>query len=305
MRTLAILATGAVLVTAFGRTAFQSNLPEPLASDFSKLSSAKSLKLDYTNRVVGEAPVHYTLDMTKDKEFKLTWDGGFVQSDGTNLYTYNKAKNTYTKEAITDDVLAKFEKRPEVVGWAAFLQKDPSKDIEGASQADSKSMKGNPVQGVNVSWKGGKTSAVIYVDTANGVTRGYTFKTGGKEYLAIADKVDLSSDPIPDSEFAFTAPDGATLVEVQSDGATFADVQSILNDNCMPCHNSTNKRASIDLSNYSGVSAVVTANNPSDSLLIKSVKGDGVDKMPKGRPALSSDQIKKMSDWISAGAKNE
>jgi hypothetical protein len=65
------------------------------------------------------------------------------------------------------------------------------------------------------------------------------------------------------------------------------------------------------MSSYDGVmkggehGPIVVAGDPAKSDLIGFITGKKQPAMPKGRPALSADQVKTISDWITAGAKNE
>ncbi len=81
----------------------------------------------------------------------------------------------------------------------------------------------------------------------------------------------------------------------------------------MPCHGGggggRGPAAGIDLSSYDGAmkggrrGPVITAGDPDGSELVKAVSGPNP-KMPKNKPPLSPDDIKTISDWIKAGAKN-
>jgi outer membrane lipoprotein-sorting protein len=303
MKLLALIGSVGVLAGAFAKQAAAPDLPAPLASDLTKLSTATSLKAHFTKRIVGEAPTAFSLEMTKDKKFKLSWDTGFVISDGTSVYTYKKTGNTYTQVDTGDKSIEKFRKRTELLGWEAFLQAKPGSDIVSATAGADRTVGGITVNTFDVTYKPGNRMATLFVDPKLGVTTGFSYKVKDKEYLVLADMIDVSSNPLPDKDFAFVAPDGAT--RVKDSGGDFASVQQLLNDSCMPCHSSDHKRAGVDLSNFDGIAAIVKPSDSAGSLLIKAVKGDGVDLMPKGHAPLSDDQIASLAAWIDAGAKNE
>ncbi|WP_437588374.1 PE-PGRS family protein [Sorangium sp. So ce1000] len=106
-----------------------------------------------------------------------------------------------------------------------------------------------------------------------------------------------------------------------ADAATFAEVRTILNTNCAgaACHGSPNAPpAGLDLrANMAhgelvdGASAtcapkvLVVPGKPSESYLINKLKGEGLcadgKRMPPTAP-LSAANIKKINDWICAGA---
>lgn len=305
MRSLAFFLGGAALL---GYAAQTPNLPTPLVNHLAKLSSATTVNVKYTFRVVGESPTEYKLALGRPKMFKLSNDAGFVQSDGKTLYTYTKSTNSYTEEPLTDDTIADFSKRPEVFGWAAFLQKEPAADIAVAKAGSTRNVQGNDVTEVEVTLKKGNTSGTLYVDKKIGIARGYALKSGDKQYLATASELSLKSgkpdDKADETLFAFVAPDGAKKAEAKP-AATFAQVQEIVNNNCMPCHNSSNRRAGLDLSNYEGIAGAVTPGNPHASKLIQSLHAPGAGRMPKNRPPLSQDTEAVLIAWINAGAKKD
>lgn len=303
MRSVALFLGGAVVL---GFAAQTPNLPAPLANHLAKLSSASNVSVVYKFRVVGESPTEYKLSLGRPKMFKLASDTGFVQSDGKTLYTYTKSSNSFTETPLTDEALAEFTKKPEVYAWAAFLQKEPANDIAVARAGATRNVAGNDVTEVEVTMKKGGVVSTLYVDKKLGIARGYSLKQGDKQYLAAASELTIKTDPAdakPES-FAFSAPDGAKKVEPTAAAAgSYADVQTILNDNCMPCHSASNMAAGIDLSNAHGVMAVVTPGNAAGSRLIMSLHASGGNRMPKGRSPLSAASEATIVAWINAGAK--
>jgi outer membrane lipoprotein-sorting protein len=303
MKLLALLSSSAVLVIAFAQQDAAPTLPEPLASALTKLSTAKTLKVHFTKRLVGGAADAMTLEMAKDNKFKLTYTDGFIVSDGKSVYTYKKTGNTYTQVDTTDKSVAKFRSRLDVLGWEAFFQTKPGSDIVSATAGADKMILGQTTKTVNVTLKPGNREASYFISSATGVPAGFDVKIKDKEWLILADKVEVGDGPLPDKDFTFEAPEGATLVK--DTGSDFASIQQLMTDNCMPCHSADHKRAGVDLSSYDGISAAVKSGDSANSLLVKAVKGDGVDLMPKGRGPLTSDQIASLAAWIDAGAKNE
>lgn len=91
----------------------------------------------------------------------------------------------------------------------------------------------------------------------------------------------------------------------------YAAVQTIFTNNCMPCHGggSRGPAGGVDLSSYDGVikggrsGPVVVAGDPAGSKLVKMISGP-TPSMPKNKPPLSASDVKTISDWIQAGAKN-
>jgi len=299
----AILLAGAFVLFGFG--AHQATLPAPLAKDYDKLSSAPSLTVEFKMSSPGTPRLDYQLMLGKPNMFKLTYDDGFIQSDGQNIYTYKKADNTYTQVPVSDDSLADVAGRPEMFGWAPYFVKDAATLIAGAKVVGPKPVSGNDTTEVNVIMKKAPVTATMYLDKMLDVPRGYDLKTGSNEYLVIASKIEVGKEKMADSMFAFSAPSGAKMVALTaSTDATYANVQKLMTANCMPCHNAQNRRSNVDLSNYAGIAANTTPGDGKNSILVKVLVAPGAARMPAGgRPPLSKDEIAMITKWIDDGAK--
>ncbi len=302
MRALPFIFAGALLVVAAAR---QANLPSPLAGHYQKLADAKGITLTFTSQVIGEAPADYHLELSKPAEYKLSYPSGFVTSDGKTVTTYNKDKNEYSQEPATADTLKAFLARPEVLGWAPLLAKNPTDSVLVAKLGSPRNVKGSPTTQVDVAMKDKGGNGTLYIDDKLGVVRGYDWKLGEKEYLVTATDIAVSPDALPDADFVFVAPDGAKLVEQQKSGSLFAGVSDLLSASCMPCHSAQSQRAGLDVTSYDSIVATVTPGDPANSLLVKALRGNGARKMPQGRPSLSEDQIQLVEKWIAAGAKKD
>jgi hypothetical protein len=89
------------------------------------------------------------------------------------------------------------------------------------------------------------------------------------------------------------------------------DIQTIFNPNCAmsSCHG-TNPPSGLKLTSYADITKGGVSGKPyvagdsANSLIIKRLEGTIPPRMPSGGAALSSDQIKKIKDWINAGAKD-
>ena len=301
MKSVALFALAPAVLAALGG---QGSLPEPLAGDFAKLASAQSLHVHYTFLIGSDSQGRYDLWMSRDKLFKLAYPGGFVLSDGQNIYTYTKATNSYSKAPLSDRALAAFDRRPEVFAWAPFFEKSPELHVQSAQLGQSHSFRGSPVQDVTYQVTPQNGKATVFIDQGLGVARGAKLETD-KVYLAQADEISVSDKADSSDKYAFVAPDGATETAMAGAGVTYAQVQDLMNNNCMPCHNSNNQRAGFDLTNYGGVASTVQPGKSSDSLLIKALTGNGADLMPRGRAPLSDANIHLIQQWIDSGAKNQ
>ncbi len=282
----------------------QTTLPAALTTDFSKLGSAKSFHAHYTFSVNSVSQGQYDLSMSRDNRFRLDYPGGFVLSDGQNVYEYTKATNSYTRTAFDNSGLSSFLKRPEVFPWRPFFDTSPEKRIQSAQMGGHETVNGKDVQDVAMVVGKAQHSATLYIDPSTGVAWGARLESD-KVYVEQADQLTLSDQPDSADKYAFVAPDGALEAQAASSGPTYAQVQQLLTNNCMPCHNSQNQRAGYDLTNYNGVTQIVSAGKSSDSLLIKALRGQGADLMPRGRAQLAETDIELIAKWIDAGAKND
>jgi len=298
MRALALISLGVFALAA----AQQATLPAPLTKHFATLAAAPSLTVEYTVRNIGEAPSAFKLVLSRPGEFKLTTPTGFVLSDGKTVTTYTTAKKTYTQEAYSDAWVAGFAKKPEVLAWGAYLQKDPATLIDGARAVTAKEIMTVTTIPVEVMYKKATVPVTLYIDPKLGLARGALLKSGEKEILVFAKTVEIGKEPVADAQFAFVAPEGSKKEEVMVE-AGFTQVSAILTGNCLPCHSADHHRGGFDLSSYDGISKAVKPGDAAGSILVKAVRGAGAKKMPPGDHSLSADQIKTLEAWITAGAK--
>ncbi|MFP4452002.1 MAG: c-type cytochrome domain-containing protein [Desulfobacterales bacterium] len=102
---------------------------------------------------------------------------------------------------------------------------------------------------------------------------------------------------------AETASAGAS-----SSAVSFAEVQTVLQNNCTNCHAGDKPPKNLNLSSYEKVmegsekAPVVIAGKPAESELIKRVKGISAPQMPPAGPGLSKSDIRILEKWIEAGA---
>lgn len=103
--------------------------------------------------------------------------------------------------------------------------------------------------------------------------------------------------------------------EVQLDVSFTNDVQPILDQHCISCHNSGFANNNSDLSSYSAIfsgtgaiygNKLVVPNFPDSSGLVDKIEPnpDSGGRMPTGGPFLSGDEIQTIRAWINEGALN-
>src|ERR1035441_3118897 len=86
------------------------------------------------------------------------------------------------------------------------------------------------------------------------------------------------------------------------------DIKPLIQRRCLPCHSSSEMRASLNLETFQGVMKgggsgdVVKPGRVSASMLYKVLaREEGVPQMPLGGPKLSDADINKVRDWIQGG----
>lgn len=298
------LALASLALLSFGAAVGWVPLPTALAKGFDVLAKAPSLSVEYSLRKGDGAPVAYKLLLGKPNAFRLTDPNGYMVSDGKTVTTYTNATKTYSETPLTEAWLAEFAHRPEIMPWAAFFQKAPADEFLSAAAAAPRKIGGVDTDAVSFEPKKG-LGGTLYLDRESGVARAATLGPSREPTLVVATKVEvgklsLRADPGP---FAFVPPAGAVKT-VPVVTVAFADVKALIDDRCMPCHAGATPKAGIKLDTYEGIVATVVPGDPKASLLIKSVKGEGVRKMPLGNhPALTEAEIAAWSAWIEAGAK--
>jgi mono/diheme cytochrome c family protein len=104
-----------------------------------------------------------------------------------------------------------------------------------------------------------------------------------------------------------TGSPGASTTSGAPTTVAYADVQAVLDKNCVKCHGADNPKAGISLVSHEALmkSSAVTAGDPENSLLVQALRGShGKKLMPMGSAALLEADIKKIETWIKDGAKS-
>jgi hypothetical protein len=90
------------------------------------------------------------------------------------------------------------------------------------------------------------------------------------------------------------------------DGCFREDVLPIFVSNCTMsgCHNSKDKRAGYDLSNYEGIMKGIKPKHPLRSEIYNTIKGNNPSMPEKPYPKLSAGDVGMIKLWINMGARN-
>lgn len=287
--------------------AAQRMLPGQLSKQAKLLQDAKTLSGSVTIQALPGAQSTATFSFGKPNLYRIENADGFVLCDGTNVYRYTKASNSYTVTPADDATLLKDVSGPATWAWTTFFAKRPYDDIATAKTGGSRTIKGHDVVEVIASWeKPEPGSGTFYIDNKTGYAFGFDLKQSDKEWLVTSDKLSIGTSGPDATTFAFTAPDGAKKVEQANDaGSGYAAVQAIFDKNCMPCHGSGRRSGGVDLSSYANLTKrIVKAGDPDSSDLYEVISGSNPE-MPRNRPPLSQADQKTIYDWIKNGAKGD
>ncbi len=89
----------------------------------------------------------------------------------------------------------------------------------------------------------------------------------------------------------------ATKTACASSPTYTADIKSILDANCMPCHSAEKHKHNIDLSSYESTKEIATAKSFLGSLRHEA----GYEAMPMKKDKLDDATIEKISCWVQNG----
>lgn len=107
------------------------------------------------------------------------------------------------------------------------------------------------------------------------------------------------------------APKLEVMAATGKETVSFArDVAPVLAANCVNCHGAMQPRENFSLLTFQALlrggdsGAPIVPGKPAESLLIKKIQGTGGgQRMPVGRPALTTDVVAKLEKWIEEGAR--
>jgi uncharacterized membrane protein len=122
--------------------------------------------------------------------------------------------------------------------------------------------------------------------------------------LIAATELTVGKEPLAESLFAFKSEGLEKEADVIAAAALvkYADIKSIIDKNCLPCHGGETPAKGINLTSYEGMSMarppLWVAGQPENSRLHRVIKSG---KMPPNNP-MSADSLAKLDTWIKGGA---
>lgn len=297
------VAAGALALAGFDSPGVQSQL----AGHQAALAKAQGATIVFTVQAIPGLPVEHRLLMAKPGSVQWSQPVQQIASDGKTLWIVDPAKKEYTESPLPEGALAKQMASEPIWIWSAFFGADPFKGATGFASGAKRNIKGVLCDEVAFTTAAPASRAVTaYVDSKTGLVRGFSSKVNGTETLVVATQIELSDTPnVP----AFTPPTGMAKVEKPTVPAlSYADIEPILTQRCMPCHSTQMRLGRLDISTYAALMAagrgrVVIPGNPDGSELIQYIKGVKKPQMPQGQPPMPSAETQMLMDWIAGGAK--
>ena len=272
----------------------QSELPGPVKGSITLLHDAKSLKVTFAIQKLSGGVEKATLVYSKEGMYKIETQNKLVESDGKILWTLDKQANTYTEVPASKAPTKEFA----VWAWSSFFNDDALKGTKEYAAKPSRTLRGASVTEYNAKMANDK-AFTLFLDDKTGVTRG----AGNSEFIVLATgDITVGKDALDTKDFTFVPPTDAKKVE-KPVGPTYAQVEAVLQANCLPCHSAGNHKAGLSVDAYEGDMAKVVAGNSGNSGLYKSIAGSRAN-MPQGRAPLSKVDTDLIAAWIDAGAKN-
>ncbi len=286
----------------------QKEPPANLKGHNGSLQAAQSFTAKVAVTPIGGAPSEVLVTFNRSGSFRIEDAAGFTLYDGAKVYRYDKKSNTYTEAETAKADALKLATIDEAWPWGAFYGNTIWANVSNATKGKGRNMRGTLVTEYALSRSEQNAPAVtLFVEDKTGIARGFSFKSASKDFVAFATEMTVGKEELAETLFAFSPPSGAVKGEipvVEENG--WAKVSGIFRSSCLPCHSAQNRRANYDLSSYDGIRnspGAVNVENPDESFVIRSLRGDRAQQMPKNKAPLSKEQIQVIYDWMKAGAK--
>lgn len=246
----------------------------------------------------------------KPNVYKIDGPDGFTVCDGKTIFAYTAKKKSWTEVAVEGNNWQLPLRRAELWPYLSFYDVSALSKVASVKKGTPRKLQGLMLTDYALTMATGADAQVSFLmDDKLGVARGTTSKAGDVSIVAIAKEFAILKEAPAAELLAFKAPVGATKVDPNAIvEVTYKDVQAIFTRSCMPCHNASNMKGGLNLTDYDavvGARNAVNIANPEKSSIIRSLKGDMYAKMPKNRESLPNEEIEKIAAWMKAGAKND
>ena len=222
MRRLPVLKLAApALVLGSAALLFAAQTSGPLAAWVAKVNGLKSLKADIVLTTPGMGSETSRVLLQKPASLKVDDAGQTVVADGTTVTVLDKERNVWYTRPQKDVPLGSILKPDQYALVRAFFD---AKAFDGAvaKAGEPRSLGGETVKPVDVALDAkGKKTMTIFIG-GDGLSRKAERRLvtpDGKKSAVVTAKTFETDAMIPDSEFAFRAPDSAKEI-------SFADLMS-------------------------------------------------------------------------------
>lgn len=204
-----VFAIGA-LIGAAALVAAQMGGAQLLGSFAKTLNEAKSLSSTFTVQTIGGTTDTYKIDLAKPNKARIDTPGQLIIADGSEITTYNKDSNTYSKSAQTDADFHGLFHNDSLSLYGGFFDSNYFAHANVSKEVGSQNRKGKTFSTVTVA--SGKKTSVYYFDPSDKMVKlgQFEVKDPASPGTVIVTQKDLSLDTKQDaSQFVFTAPEGA------------------------------------------------------------------------------------------------
>ncbi len=265
------------------------------------MREADAIAITLSVQRVPAAAVEHKVYLAKNKRLRIESPGGVLVSDGSTIWAYDNADNSYTESEVVEEALHRRMKESDVWMWSPFFVPDVFGDVKNLALGAKRTIRGVATQEVSFSMPGDQTFT-LYIDTKTGVAKGGLTKTSAGEILVIATAFASGSDAIAEGTFKFLPPVGAEKLEKPRERPVlWADVAPILSAKCTSCHG-TSGGLTLTSRDAALQSRSIVPGNAEASSLLGSIKWTSGPRMPQGGSKLAQEQIDLIERWISQGA---
>lgn len=269
------------------------------------LQKAQSLEATITVTQVGGSTQEETLSLSKPNKLRWESPNAIVVGDGMNLWTYDKAKKTYTKSTSSAEAITKALSPEGTVAWSAFFNDKFAETIKSVAKANTRKARGADLVDYTVTFIDGRVMNISF-NQANGVAWGYKFLSKGAsaDTIALVKELKIGEAGLADGLFAWTPPadatDAAAGPKLDPNSPKYADIKSIIDTNCASCHSGARPKARLDLSTYENIMSgrSVVAGSADQSKFIREIRSG---KMPPAGPLPKGD-LERLTAWVNGGA---
>lgn len=240
-----------------------------------------------------------TVTYSKPNRFRIEDESRLTVSDGTTLTEYDKASNTYYQEPASLGRISE----PDVWAFSGFFESNPFGKATDLKTVDEADFDGKPAKQMSMKLPV-EVSADIFLSHDGHEIVGSKLADGLLKDEVRVDSMKLGG-PLSASDFTFKPPAGSTK---QPAAVSYAQVDAIFKESCMPCHDSEHLKSGLDLSTYQTLQKgadhglVVEPGKPRLSLL-------WIDLAHVNRPFMPPNgimpeyRVRKIERWIGQGAK--